>query len=147
MTTQKMLHLLKVSHRLIKPISNISAYSYLGHEVKLSVFYPFDLLLNHRGSFQQSKAKLVQLNIKDIQKLYEKHCPGTVVLIPQIYQVNGHSVCVLAESMEAIKILPIPTLPETQGTTTLCSGSNSPMKLTQAFTPFQSPSKKHKMDM
>jgi len=56
-------------------------------------------------------------------------------------------VCVLAESMEAIKILPIPTLPATQGTTTLCSGSNSPVKLTQAFTPFQSPSKKHKIDM
>jgi len=66
MTTWKMLHLLKVSHRLIQPISDISAYSYLGHEVKLSVFYPLDLLPDHHGSFQQSKAKLVQLNIKDI---------------------------------------------------------------------------------
>ena len=41
MTTRKVLHLLtqKVSHRLIKPISDISAYSYLGHEVQLGVFY------------------------------------------------------------------------------------------------------------
>jgi len=49
--------------------------------------------------------------------------------------------------MEAVKILPIPILPATQGTTTSGSGSNSPVKLTQAFTLFQSPSKKHKMDM
>jgi len=40
MTTWKMLHLLtqKVSHRLIKPISDISAYSYLDDEVS-GVFY------------------------------------------------------------------------------------------------------------
>ena len=54
---------------------------------------------------------------------------------------------VLAESTEAVKILPIPILPATQGTATSHSSPNSPVKLTQAFTSFQSPSKKCKMDM
>jgi len=52
-------------------------------------------------------------------KLYKKHCPGTVVLIPQIYQVNRHSMCVLADSTEAIEIPPIPILYATQGATAL----------------------------
>jgi len=80
-------------------------------------------------------------------KLYEKHRPGTVVLIPQIYQVNRHSMCVLANSTEAVKIPPIPILHATQGAAASGLGSNSPVKSTQAFTSFQSPSKKRKMDM
>jgi len=80
-------------------------------------------------------------------KLYKKHCPGTVVLIPKIYQVNDCSVCVFADSMEAVEIPPIPILHATQGAATSGLGSNSPVKSTQAFTSFQSPSKKCKMDM
>ena len=89
MTTWKMHHLLKVSHRLIKPISEISAYSYSGQEVKLSVLptwftsWPLWLLSTIQSQISLAWHQGHQHELIPPWKLHKKICPSTVVLIPR----------------------------------------------------------------
>ncbi|KAJ7025254.1 hypothetical protein C8F04DRAFT_1212930 [Mycena alexandri] len=103
---------------------------YSPDDIKLGAFYEPSVLPDYGGAyFNHQKAKLVQLDVRDVQnelippwKFYEALRPGTLVLClvslhcftmtddgskgskdRKIYQMNAHSIRVLSESDEPVE--------------------------------------------
>ncbi|KAJ7643206.1 hypothetical protein B0H17DRAFT_959854 [Mycena rosella] len=99
-----------------------------GDNIKFGAHYEPTLLEDYGGLyFNHVKAKLVQLDVRDTQndligpwKFYDALKPGTLVLVlaslhcfvmsdekskreRKVYQINAHSVCVLAESDQPVE--------------------------------------------
>ncbi|KAF8167649.1 hypothetical protein B0H34DRAFT_854551 [Crassisporium funariophilum] len=131
--------------------------------------YPLDRLPDHRGTlFQQKKAQLVQLDIRDTDDnlippwdIYSKLRPGTIVLVEatlvvwhipkskrdkgdkdkKVYQIQGHRLRILADSDEAVNMQSEHNLPLPPPQVTH-SDTSPQKKASTSFTSFASPSKK-----
>ncbi|KAJ7130747.1 hypothetical protein C8R43DRAFT_957109 [Mycena crocata] len=113
-----------------------------GSDIKLNAYYDPALLPDYGGAyFNHIKSKLVQLDVRDISneliapwKFYDALRPGTLVLIlvslhcflmtddyskdkkeKKIYQLNAHSIRVLADSDEPVEVRTRPVAPNAAG--------------------------------
>ncbi|KAJ7019077.1 hypothetical protein C8F04DRAFT_976195, partial [Mycena alexandri] len=115
-----------------------SSWPFVADDVKLGAFYEPSVLPDYGGAyFNHQKAKLVQLDVRDVKnelippwKFYDALRPGTLVLClvslhcftmsddgtkgakeRKIYQMNAHSIRVLSESDEPVEERTRPVAP------------------------------------